>query len=121
MKYFLDTSAIIEIIKATPKYQKYLNEEFSTTIFNLYELYYVLLKDKGEEIAEEFYNQFKQFLSKVNVKQIFKASQFKLKNKKINISYTDALGYAVSLENNLKFLTGDSAFQNFENVEFVKN
>ena len=36
------------------------------------------------------------------------------------ISYTDAVGYVMSKSLGLKFLTGDEAFKNLENVEFVK-
>jgi hypothetical protein len=46
--------------------------------------------------------------------------RLELRKKKLDLSYADALGYAVSLRLMLKFLTGDDAFKNLENVEFVK-
>jgi uncharacterized protein len=120
MKYFMDTYAIIEIIKENRNYKKYLNHEFFTSIFNLYELYYVLLRDKGEEMAREYYNQFRQFLIEAGDEDIFKAAGFKLENKKKDISYTDALGYALCSEKGMRFLTGDKEFAGMDNVEFVK-
>ena len=45
---------------------------------------------------------------------------FKLKNKKINFSYIDCLGYSISNRLGIIFLTGDEGFRNLPNVEFVK-
>lgn len=120
MKFFLDTYALIEIIKGNKNYKKYTDEELYTTIFNLYELYYNLLKDYGEEKAKEMFYKFYSLLIQIKNEWIFLASKFKLDNKDFNISYTDALGYIISKENNIRFLTGDKEFKNMENVEFVK-
>ena len=43
-----------------------------------------------------------------------------LKEKGLNISYIDAIGYTISLERGIKFLTGDKEFKNLPNVEFIK-
>lgn len=120
MKYFIDTYAIIEIIKGNPNYKKYTEEDFVTSIFNLYELYFNILKTEGEQIAQEYYYQFKQFLIEIADDYIFNASNFKFKNNKSDISYTDALGYTIAIDNGLKFLTGDKEFKELDNVEFVK-
>ncbi|MEK6825369.1 MAG: PIN domain-containing protein [Nanoarchaeota archaeon] len=118
--YFLDTYALIEIIQGNKNYEKYVDKELKTTIFNLYELYYNLLRNYGEIKAKEYFLQFKAILISFTDETIFSASQFKLKYKKEHISYTDALGYCLALEKQLLFLTGDKAFKYFENVEFVK-
>jgi len=47
--YFLDTYAIFEIIEANPKYEKYTNCRFITTLFNLAELNYNLKKNMSKE------------------------------------------------------------------------
>ncbi len=120
IKFFLDTYALIEIIKGNNNYKKYLDAELYTTIFNLYELYYNLLRDYNEEYAKEMYNKFYTLLIEIKNEYIFLASKFKLDNKKSDISYTDALGYIIAKENDMKFLTGDKEFKNFPNVEFVK-
>jgi hypothetical protein len=51
---------------------------------------------------------------------IIEAVQFRHANKKNDFSLQDAVGYKLSLKNNLKFLTGDRQFENMPNVEFVK-
>lgn len=120
MRYFLDTYAIIEIINGNKNYVPYLDHELSTSIHNLYELYYHLLKEEGLEIAKEFFIQYKQFVIEYTDEDIFRASEFKLSSKKRHVSYTDALGYSIALGNGMKFLTGDKEFKRVPGVEFVK-
>lgn len=117
--YFLDTYALIEIVKGNKKYTKFLDSNLFTSIFNLYELYYKLLRDYNEETAKIYFFQFKQIIIEIKDEYIFLASKFRLQNVKKDFSYADALGYAIALANNLKFLTGDKEFKVFENVEFV--
>ena len=120
MSYFLDTYAIIEIIKGNQNYKKFTSEKIYTSIFNLYELYYCLLKDYSELIALKNFEQFKNIIISIKEENIFEASKFKLNHKKQRLSYIDALGYTIAIQNNLKFLTGDKEFENLKNVEFVK-
>ena len=120
MKYFLDTYALVEIVKGNKSYKKYTEEELYTSMFNLYELYYNLLRDYGEEKAKEMFYKFYSLIIQIKNDWVFLAARFKLENKKFNISYTDALGYIIAKENNMKFLTGDKEFKDIENVEFVK-
>jgi predicted nucleic acid-binding protein len=111
---------MVEIVKENKAYENYLHEEFYTTIFHLYELYYNILKSYDEETAREIFYQFQEFLIEVENEAVFEASRLKLEKNKSSLSYADALGYVISLQNNMKFLTGDKAFFNVENVEFVK-
>lgn len=120
MKFFLDTYALIEIVRGNKYYKKYLDYDLYTTIFNLYEFYYNLLKSYDEENAKNIFYKFYPFLIQIENKHIFSASRLKLEYKKFDISYTDALGYAIAKENQMKFLTGDKEFKNMPNVEFVK-
>ena len=120
MKYFLDTYALIEIIKGNPNYNEFLDGEFSTCILNLYELFYNLLRVENKEIAKKYYIQFYDYIIDIKDEYIFEASKFKLENKKFDVSYTDSLGYIIALKNNMKFLTGDQQFKGRENVEFAK-
>ncbi len=120
MRYFLDTYSIVEIVKGNLNYKKFLDEELFTNLLNLYELYYNLLRDYNEEIAQKYFFQFKDKVIDIEDDYIFCASLIKLEHKKKKISYADALGYAMALENGMRFLTGDIAFKNLEDVEFVK-
>ncbi|MBS3066599.1 hypothetical protein J4205_02130 [Candidatus Pacearchaeota archaeon] len=59
--YFADTYALIEIIKGDKNYQKFLNKSLFTSIFNLYELYYSLLRDYNGIQAKQFFFILKKF------------------------------------------------------------
>ena len=85
-KYFLDTYAIVEIIKGNKNYEKFLDGEFFTSLLNLYELYYVMLRDYGQEAAKKYFFQFKDYIIRITDDYIFEASIFKLKHKKQRIS-----------------------------------
>ena len=118
MKYFFDTYSLIELAKNNPGYINYSGSVVITTIFNLAELCYVILRDFNEERAKTIYYKFKECANEVDDDVIFEAMKLKLKNK--NLSYTDCIGYAYALRHNIKFLTGDRQFIDMENVELVR-
>ena len=118
MRYFLDTFAIMEIIKGNPKYKKYLDDDLFTSLMNLYEMYYNLLGASDEKSAKEKFFQFIDFTVPINDSHIFLASKFRMEIKS-GVSYVDALGYAIAKQGRMKFLTGDRAFKDINNVEFV--
>jgi len=119
-KYFLDTYAIIEIIKGNPGYQKFGKSEYFTSIFHTYELYYQILRDYNKDLAKRYYKKFEGSLLEINDEDIFLASKIRLKHRKKRLSYADSLGYAMSIKKKIKFLTGDKEFEDLKNVEFVK-
>src|SRR3989338_10567700 len=104
MKFFLDTYAMVEVVKGNKNYARYLDKEVSTNMLNLYELYFVLLRNFGAETAKKHFQNFKKFRMEVEDSCIFLASQFKLAKK--DVSFADALGYIMAKENWMKFLTG---------------
>ncbi|MEK6979165.1 MAG: PIN domain-containing protein [Candidatus Micrarchaeota archaeon] len=121
--YYLDTYALIEYLKGNPKYKRYIEYAISTSRFNLMELYYASLRDSDEETAERDYETFVPAEVEIPERTLKNAMKFRLdlqQKKKANLSYVDAIGYRYALENKLKFLTGDKAFEGLENVEFVK-
>ena len=118
--YLLDTYAILEMIKGKPSYNNFTEVDFRTTIFNLYELYYNLLKDYSEDMAKSYFKKYHPFLVEIKEEHIFLAAKFKLVNNKRGISYVDALGYEIAKAEGYRFLTGDKEFEKFDNVEFVK-
>ncbi len=86
------------------------------------EIYYGILKDYSEADAEEAYSANAKYAVEFgddDVKDAMKR-RLMLRRKKLNLSYADALGYTVSLRLKAKFLTGDQAFEDLENVEYVK-
>lgn len=120
MQYFFDIYALIELTKNNPNYLQYSDEIVATTLFNLAELYYSIIRDFNEEKAKGIYFRFKECEIEISDDTIFEAMKLKLKLKNKKLSYTDCIGYTFALKNNLKFLTGDSEFEDMENVEFVK-
>lgn len=120
MKYFFDTYAIIKIIGENKNYEKYKEEEIVTSILNIGEVYYILLREKGEETADYWHKMLKQSAFLVDIDTIIKAMKFRFENKSKKFSFIDCVGYIIAKDKRLRFLTGDKSFENFENVEFVK-
>ena len=119
-KYFWDSYAVVDLIKGNPNYLEFKDEEIVLTVFNIAEIYFSALRDLGEVIAEEVYEDYAPLIVNLSENVLKKAMRFKLKNKQTNLSYADCIGYIYALENNLVFLTGDKEFENLPNVEFVK-
>ncbi len=121
MWFFADTYALIEFFLGNLHYEKYFNEhEFVTTRLNLLELYYAKLAEGQPELAEEYFNSLLPKTVEIEDEILKRAANFKVENKKQNISYIDAIGYEIAKERKIKFLTGDKAFKEMQNVEFVK-
>ncbi|MBI4154893.1 PIN domain-containing protein [Candidatus Woesearchaeota archaeon] len=119
--YFYDTYALYSIALGRENYAKFSKGyRIVTTIMNLYELYYNLIKEGEYKLAEEFVNRLISSCIEITSEDIKHASKFRLENTKKDISFIDALGYAIALNLDIKFLTGDEQFRNFKNVEFVK-
>ena len=118
--YFLDSYALIEIIKENQNYKKFQETLNFTSLMNLLEIHYIISKDFGPKKADEIINKFKKILIDINIQDIEEASRFRIKNIKKGFSYVDCLGYSISINRGLVFVTGDKEFENLENVEFVK-
>ena len=117
MKYFFDTYAIIEIIGNNNSYEKYKDEEIVTSILNVGELYYSLLREKGEKEADFWHKKLEQTAMLIDIEIVVKAMKFRFENKSKKFSFIDCVVYVLAKDKGLKFLTGDQAF---ENLEFVK-
>ena len=120
-KYFYDSFAIIELLKGNEKYSRYFSEYGGITSFhNANEVYYIMLREEGEEKAETALNFLRQITTHLDFDIIEESMKFRYKNKKSKFSYADCLGYIAARKNNLIFLTGDSGFKNFPNVDFIE-
>jgi predicted nucleic acid-binding protein len=118
--FFADTYALIELSKGTESYRKYLSSTLITTKFNLAELYYHFLHDNNQQTADMYLKAFRKLVIPITYTSIRTAMKFKLMYKSEKLSYVDCIGYALSQEYNVPFLTGDQKFQTKENVEFAK-
>ncbi len=121
--YFLDTYALIEITKQNPLCKKFSSiKESLTGGLNLMELYYISTREFGNDIGERDYKLFTPIKTSHSEETMKRAMQLRVKlrkEKKLKLSYADAIGYQIALENNLQFVTGDGAFKELENVEFI--
>ena len=120
MRYFFDSYAIIEIIRKNENYLKFKDEVMVTSILNVGEIYYYLLKDKDENTANSWHNLLIHNAMDIGTEIIMNAMKFRFENKNKKFSFNDCVGYVLAKEKGLKFLTGDEGFKDFENVEFVK-
>ena len=118
--YFFDSYAVIELLKGNPRYAKYSEEVITLTIFNLVEIYWSALNDVGKEKADYIFNQFKECVVQISDEIVKEAIQFRMDNKKRNLSYADCIGYIYSIRNGLLFLTGDKEFEKLDHVEFLQ-
>jgi len=119
-KMFFDTYAIIEIIKGNKNYEKYKNYNIVVTKLNLFELYYNLTRDYGEENAKIFFEKYYNFIIDFNKNTIINAAKMRLFFKKQHMSMADCIGYMTAKRFGIKFLTGDKEFEFLSDVEFVK-
>ncbi len=120
VNYFFDSYAVIELIKANPKYIRFSDNVVTITIFNLVEIYWSVLNDYGVVKADEIFSIFDACVVDIDPETIKQAMKFRKQNKKMGLSYADCIGYVYSLNHNLVFLTGDKEFEKLSNVEFVK-
>ncbi|RKX41698.1 MAG: type II toxin-antitoxin system VapC family toxin [Thermotogae bacterium] len=122
MMYFFDTYALLEIFYGNERYRKYLDEDVITTKLNLMEIYYHMLREEGEDFANQYYDETVEYAIDFDDRDIKESMRFRLnmKKEKKNLSYVDALGYVIAEKLGIKFLTGDNAFEGMDNVEYVK-
>ncbi len=116
----LDTYALVEVWKGNPVFLTLFNEQFVITDFTLAEFYLFLYKQEKEGIAIEWDNNLSGNAKPIQRETLINALKYRQDNKKENLSIFDCVGYIFALENNLKFVTGDKAFKNKENVIFIK-
>ncbi|MBS3075714.1 PIN domain-containing protein [Candidatus Pacearchaeota archaeon] len=118
--YFFDTYAIIEIIKGNENYNHLCDWNIITSLMNLAEVYYALLLIYNKETVDNLLKNFNFEFLEINPQIAKESAIFRHKNKNLKMSYIDCVGYILALNNGLLFLTGDKAFERFENVEFIK-
>jgi len=118
--FFFDTYAFYEIINKNPNYSSYLDADITTTKLNIFELYFTFLKQRCGDLAEISLKKYYPFAIDFDENVIEEAAKIKFLLNKRDVSMVDCIGYALSKQLGIKFLTGDSVFQGMDNVEFVK-
>lgn len=117
---FYDTYALYAIATGKESYKEFAKDyTIVTSLMNLYEFYYISIKEKQNEIAEKFFNRLLDNCSEIKAEHVKEAARFRFKEIKKKLSYLDCLGYVIAKANNVKFLTGDAGFKDIGNVRFV--
>ena len=117
---FFDSYAFFEILKGNPHYLQYSKFKIITTRLNLFELYIGLLRNSNEEKAELEFERYYNFVVDFDSVVLKQAAKLKMQLNKRDVSMVDCIGYSLAKQLGIKFLTGDSAFEKMENVEFVR-
>jgi predicted nucleic acid-binding protein len=120
ISFFFDTSAIISLAQGDEKLISYSNISPKITLFNLAEIYWIAIEKISEEKANELYKDYENSVLEITEEIIKDGMKFRKENRNKGFSYADSIGYICAKKNNMKFLTTDSQFKGFENVEFVK-
>lgn len=120
MRYFFDTYALIEILKENPAYKAYAEQEIVTSILNIGEFHYALLRDFNKRVAGEWSTRLGKVALGVDKDTVVRAMEFRFYHRKKSLSFVDCAGYILAKERGMKFLTGDEDFRDIPNVEFVK-
>jgi len=116
--YCLDTYALAELHNNNPKFKNLLMQNFIIPESTLGEFYYVLLREHNIRTADYWVDKFRSFSKPLNLNIWLKALRFRSEHKE-NFSVFDCLGYLFSLENGLKFVTGDKEFKGKRGVMFI--
>ncbi len=117
---FYDTYALYAIATGKESYSEFVKGKIMTGLMNLYEFYYILIKENNKKLADEFFNRLINSCVKINPELVKEAANFRFKEIKRKFSYVDCLGYGIAKENRVKFLTGDRGFKGMPNVVFVE-
>lgn len=118
-RYFFDSYPIIEMIMGNENFERFRDVKIVTTVLNMMEVYYFLLREFNRETAEYWMGKLDvELINIIRLDVAVEAVRFRFKNKKEKLSYVDCLGYVMARKFRMKFLTGDVKFERKENVEF---
>src|SRR3972149_12077413 len=84
-RFLLDPYALVEVTKGNPRYRRFLAAKLFTTLWNLAELYLVVLRDRGEKEARNQFARFRDLAGETPDDWLFEAMGLKLR--KPSISY----------------------------------
>jgi len=116
----LDTYALIEITLGNKKFEKFTKQDFVITDITLAEFYGVLLRNEGDTVANYWYKNLESYSVSTGKEVFISAIRFRQEHRKKKISFFDAVGYVYATTHDMKFVTGDKAFEDFDSVVFEK-
>ncbi|MFH1224439.1 MAG: PIN domain-containing protein [Candidatus Diapherotrites archaeon] len=117
---FLDSYALIEILRGNPRYAAIAEYTAVSTVANLVEVAYCLLYEFPKEKVSEMVNSLGIKVLDVRADHVMQVAEFRKEHSKKGFSYIDCIGYVLAKESRLPFVTGDRQFEGMPNVEFIK-
>lgn len=119
--YILDTSSLLEIIYGNDTFNHFVeNVGLMITKTTLVELHYWLLRIHGEQVAEQYYEEFVQYVVPLTNEVIRRANEIRFQLKIKKPTHTDCINYATALENGCTLVTAQTAFAGYANVITTK-
>jgi hypothetical protein len=79
INYFWDSYAIIELENGNENYLKYSEYPVILTLFNLAEVYWVILNQLGEKEADEVYDDYRSSVVEIDDETLKEAIKFRKK------------------------------------------
>ena len=79
-----------------------------------------VFRGHGAKAAHEVLEACSAYEIEFSLSDVEAAMKLRFELRKLELSYADALGYHISKKAGLKFLTGDRAFAELPNVEFIR-
>ena len=118
--FFLDTYALVEIGKKNLAYESIAKSPFHLCDIILCEFFGIILREYNPELAEQWVAKLSPYASPTPFPILLEAVKFRRKNRNLNLSFFDAVGYMHAVKNNGIFVTGDKAFENMPHVKYIK-
>jgi predicted nucleic acid-binding protein len=119
----LDSYALLAYLKEEDKHEKVMRllsseeNELLMNDINIGETYYILAKERGQDIAEYFINVILPTLPITSIsntlQEVIKASRIKAQ---YPISYADAFAIATAIKEKASIITGDPDFKRVEKI-----
>lgn len=110
---------MVERVRGSPAYAPFADAPIFTHDMNILELAARMIRDFDETTARREIAAMEHNLIESTRDDLFAAAAFWVEHRKKNVSYVDALGYALSQRHGMRFLTGDKVFKGMDGVEYV--
>ncbi len=120
-KYFFDSYALIAMLSGNPNYKRLKLNEGLTTLMNVMEVQYALLrKDVEEKEIKRAVSDIMPSCVGFSEDDCYVAAKFRYVNGRKRLSYVDCLGYILAKKEGVEFVTGDKEFEGMNSVRFIK-
>ncbi len=118
--FCMDTYALVEMTKQSPRYRPYLDAEFVVPESSLAELHALFSKRYNAKTADYWLGKFRPYSRPLTLDIWVEALRHRAAHPGQRLSIIDCLGYTYSQTHGLRFVTGDKEFEGEKGVEFVK-